>query len=337
MYRFDHQGLLGTVVELRLGPAQPAGKPGAHAGTAGSGQEAGTEAGPGWLAEDDAEALFDEALIEIERLQRLFSAFDPDSELSRWRRGKPGPTSAEFARLMADVLVWQDRTGGAFNPAVGRVSALWSAAEAADRPPPPDEIAAAVAAITLPCFTLVDGRPVLQGAPCPAFSLNAMAKGFIVDRTLDHLEARARELELNIGALLLNAGGDVCHRGTNPVPVGIENPLRPYDNEPPLAVIELQERAVATSGGSRRGFRIGGRRYSHLIDPRAGYPIDYNRRAAAAVSILAPDAATADVVATAAAVMGPRDALDWVNGLDGIEGLIIDDEGVRTETDGWPR
>lgn len=92
------------------------------------------------------------------------------------------------------------------------------------------------------------------------------------------------------------------------------------------------QRAVATSGRARRGFRIDGRWYSHVIDPRTGWPVD----APASVSVVAPTAEVADVVATVVGVLGPRDGLAVAErlGYSGLGCLTIESDGRGVEQRG---
>jgi thiamine biosynthesis lipoprotein len=310
IHRFQHHGLLGTDVELRL-----FGLKARHRGKAG----------------EVARVVGD----EIERLQAIFTAFDPSSELCRWRDGTLSRPSPEFSYLMGQVLMWWERSGGAFNPLTGRLGPLWAAAERSGRAPEDHELRRTAAGLQEPCFSMTDGVAVVDG-DCRELNLNAVAKGYIVDRSLDTLEAWFEDHGLDVDAMVVNAGGDICQRGVVPSSIGIENPLRPYDNEPPLTTIELQNGAIATSGGSRRGFTVGGRRHSHLLDPRTGRPVTHT----ASITVVAGDAATADVVATAAAVMAPTDAVDWIDSLSGdsagpMAAMVIRPDGARHVTAGW--
>jgi thiamine biosynthesis lipoprotein len=128
----------------------------------------------------------------------------------------------------------------------------------------------------------------------------------------------------------VNAGGDLAHRGGPPIRVGVENPLRPYDNEPPLMTIEVADAGLATSGRARQGVRIGGVWHSHVVDPRTGRPVDD----VASVSVTACDAGTADVMATVLGVLDLDEALAWASAR-GLAMLRIAPDGSRASTTGW--
>lgn len=307
---FRHQPLLGTVVEVRCDGAD-------------EDRAAGSSA---------AEAADAAVVAEIERLERIFTVHDPGSELRRWQRGEidgPGP---ELSEVLASALDWQRRSGGAFNPAAGAVVALWRAAEARGEPPTPAE-QAAVAAVVGPPIYHVDpsGVPRLDvaiepGAERGVIDLNALAKGWIVDRAM----AAGRAAAPPSADLVVSAGGDLRHTGPGSARIGIENPLRPYDNEPAIVTVELADAGLATSGRARRGFRIGGRWYGHVVDPRTGGTADE----VAGISVVAPDAATADVLATILGLMAPADAA--AHGDDeGVAVLVVAPDGTVTANERW--
>ena len=305
-FRYQNPALLGTVVDLSF------------------------DAVDDRLA-DSAGAFF---LAETTRLQAVFNVFDETSELARWCSGAlPGSaTSDELAELMTDALFWHRATDGIFNPLVGELSVVWAEAETAGREPDPDRLLTVAASIAAPRFELAGGRPEPTG-DCRRLNLNAIAKGWIVERALSTTVDRYDEID----NLLVNAGGDLRHHGSGRAKIGIENPARPFDNEPPLAVIEIANEAVATSGGARRSFRVGGRRVSHVLDPRSGQPAE----SATSASVLAGSAAVADVMATVAGVLAPAEAVAFVDGNEAlttrsVAALIVAHDGALHRSRRWP-
>lgn len=304
VHRFRHHPLIGTVVEtvVELPDAVP---------------------------DDEAHRLarhLDEVVVaEMVRLERVCSAFDPASELERWKRGEVPEPSADLSDVLAAALAFQEGSAGTFNPMVGVLTDAWRAAAAAGAPPAPAGLERLAASIADPRYALdSSGRPVATG-DCSGFQLNAFAKGWIVDRALD---VACRD---GVAAsVTVNAGGDLAHRGDRPTRVAVENPLRPYDNEPPLMTIELADAGLATSGRARKGVRIGGRWYSHVVDPRTGRPVDD----VASVSVVARDAGTADAMATVLGVLGVDEALAWATER-GLALLRIAPDGSRVSNAAW--
>lgn len=257
------------------------------------------------------------ALDEVLRLQAVFSVYDPASDLCRWRSGLSVDTASALLPLVARAETWRRRSGGAFHPGAGTLVDRWRQAELDDELPSTDELAVLVAHL----------RSVEP--PTSDYSLNAIAKGAIVDAAMAAAVAVA-----GVEQVVVNAGGDLAHRGPDPVVVGVENPLRPYDNEPPLTRLMVADGAVATSGRARRGFRVGGRWYGHVLDPRTGWPVE----SVASVSVLARTAEDADAVATVVGVLGPDDGLAIaadVTGDQGIGCLVVDAVGDEWRNDVW--
>ena len=252
-----------------------------------------------------AEAVFD----EVRRLERVFNWFDGDSELRRWSRGEAAP-GEELATVVALAEYWKMRSGGAFDPAAGELVTLWQNAENDGRVPRTSEIAVTMAAMA----TSVHRH-----------NLNAIAKGWIVDRAVEHVVAEGA-----VHSLIVNAGGDLLHLDTDPIIVGIEDPRRPHDNVPPLLRVAVDNAALATSGGSRRGWIINGARYSHIVDPRTGWP----QRQIASASVIAGDVATADVVATVLTVLEVDQGLALGKEL-GVGCCIIDTAGIVHRNERW--
>ena len=272
-------------------------------------------------ATDDAavDAALTAAMAEAERLEGVFTAFDEASDLNRWRRGELAPPPDELARVLALAATWRDRSGGAFDPAAAALVACWSRAADDDRRPTAAELTAARADMA---------RPLPDPHHPPPWNLNALAKGAVVDAAVAAALAVAGVVDV-----LVNAGGDLCHRGPEPVLVDVEDPRHPHDNAAPLVRVAVGDGALATSGGARRGWTIGGRWYSHVLDPRTGEPVDH----VASASVLAADAATADVVATVCSVLAPADGVAFVDDLDepGVACLVVEPDGTQHRSRDW--
>jgi len=313
VHRFVHQPLLGTVVEVRVG--------GRAVATEGSGP-----ADPAEPAE-----LVDAAVVaEIRRLEAVCSVHDPDSELQRWKSGRSARPGPELAAVLAAALDWQARSGGRFTVQAGLAVRRWRAAEASGTVPDARELAELAAAMAVAPYRVgTDGVPIATG-DVSGVDLNAFAKGWIVDRAVEAGLAALRAAGVADDGIELsvNAGGDLRHVGATPVQVGIENPLRPYDNEPPLTTIALCGAGVATSGRARRGFRVGDHWFGHVIDPRTARPVD----TVASISVVARDAATADVLATVLGVLAPAAAVDEATRFE-VACMVVDPAG-RVLTNG---
>ena len=277
-------------------------------------------------SDDEAERLAaaaEDAVAEMVRLQGVFSVYDHGSELSRWRAGETDAVSAELHDCLAAAERWWRVSGGAFHPAAARLRTLWLAAEAAGTLPSDDALAEVVAGLSALPFAVHHGR-VERTGDCSGVDLNAIAKGFIVDRAV----ATAARFP-GVVDVLVNAGGDLRHEGDRELKVGVEDPADRGGN--PAAVVALEGGALATSGSVHRGFRIAGTWYGHVLDPRTGRPVDGRP----STTVRARDATTADAAATVVNVMGWPAVEPFVADLPDVAVLTIDAAGAVLHGDGW--
>ncbi len=267
------------------------------------------------------------AVAEFERLEAILSAYRPDSEWCRWRAGlndQPGP---ELLAVLTLAARWHSLSAGAFNPRAGVLRARWLKAVAEGVPPSREEMKALTGAIADLPYAVI-GSALERTADCTGLDLHAIAKGWIVDRA----DERALAVD-GVTEVLVNAGGDLAHHGGQPITVGIEDPRRPFDNAPPLRRVSLADGGLASSSGSRRPIVIAGRRFSHVLDPRTGWPVEHTLAATA----IAPDSATADVMATVVGVLPADEALAFADRIDGGACHLLDAGGAEHTSARWPR
>lgn len=299
---FQHENVLGTSLELRV--------------------RAPSEA--------EARRLESAALAEFDRLNALFSTYAPESELSRWQRtrGEAVQVSPELMDLMQASDQWRARTGGAFNPGVEVLTRLWTAAAVEGKEPAAADLSAMVTLIAAPAWRLEVAAGTatrLVGFPV---SFDAIAKGAIIDRA----GAAALAAVPSVSALVVNSGGDLRTWGDMSHLVAITNPHASADNGPAIATVNLENAAIATSGGYRRGFVVNGVERSHLIDARTGRPAG----SVASASVIAPDAATADVLATAFSILDPKASAQIAEEIPGVAFLLITSDGGIIRSNRWP-
>ncbi len=220
----------------------------------------------------DAAQVEQAVLAEIERLSAILSTYDPASEISRVSLGA-AVESPELAELLAAYATWSTHTDGALDVRLAHVTRLWREAAQTGRAPTAAALRAAL-----------DQRGALN--------VDALGKGFIIDRAV----AVARRLA---PAGLLNIGGDLRAWGDVIWPVGVADPREPADNAAPLAIFGLRDAAVATSGGYARFTTIAGENYSHLIDPRTLTPAT----CLASATVIAADCLTANALSTAGCLL----------------------------------
>jgi thiamine biosynthesis lipoprotein len=175
-----------------------------------------------------------------------------------------------------------------------------------------------------------------KGALDPAlglrFDVDGIAKGYILDRALQ----RARRAAPKASGIRIDIGGDAVYWGRQESGdawhVDIADAKRPIDNQPGIARLRLASQAIAASGHHSRGYTIGRRQLSHILDPQDGWPLSY----APGATVVAADAATADALATALTVMPIRDGIALVDRIDGAAALVVSDAGIPFFSARWP-
>jgi len=148
--------------------------------------------------------------------------------------------------------------------------------------------------------------------------LASIAKGYAVDQVSDLLRASGMENFLvEIGGEVLAAG---YRKDGKPWQVGINQPSTSASTMDVYQAVPLHNRAMATSGDYRNYFESDGKRFSHIIDPRTGYPVNND---VVSVSIVADNCLFADGLATAIMVMGPEHGMALIRSLKDVEGFVI--------------
>ena len=220
-------------------------------------------------------------LHEFDRLHRMLHAWQP-SELTQLNAaiasGEQATVSPELAGLLADAQAIAARGDQLFDPAIGRLIALWGfhSDEFKQQLPPQDQLDDLVEAAPTMADLVIEGNRVSSEKPEVAIDLGGYAKGYALDRAAAILRGRG------VNNALINIGGNVMALGSKdgqPWRVGIAHPRAPTA----LASLPLLDgEAVGTSGDYQRYFELDGKRYCHLLDPRSGRPAT----AAQAVTVL---------------------------------------------------
>jgi thiamine biosynthesis lipoprotein ApbE len=300
-YEFPHENVMGTSMELLVRAD----------------------------SEEAARAAEARALGEIDRLAAIFSGYDTSSEFRRWQatRGTPAKVSPELFELLAASDAWRERSGGAWDPRVQALTGLWSRCAKLDRLPTDAELAEAKALMGRAAWRLDAANGTAEHLSACPLSLNSIAKGYIIGRACEAAMDRGK----GVRGVLLNIGGDVRVVGDVARTVGIAPPLGDSETAEPIAVVEVRDRSVATSGSSQRGVLIGGAWYSHIFDPRTGRP----SRHVAGATVIAERAADANALATTLNVLPVEEGLRLVKSLPGFECLIVAADGRVRTSDGW--
>jgi thiamine biosynthesis lipoprotein len=275
-------------------------------------------------SESDARHAADLAFARIAELDARLSDYRPESELSRLTHGpidRPIPVTADLMAVLSAAQGLAERSAGAFDITVGPLSKLWRRARRQIELPEPSEVAAARAVTGFRLVTLDQAaRTATIHKAGMLLDAGGIAKGFAADEALAVLRARG------LGRALVALGGDVAAGEAPPGSAGWQVGIAGLDagTVAPSSPLVVEKAGVSTSGDAEQWVEINGRRYSHIVNPHTGVGITGRRT----VSVIARDAMTSDMLATALSVMAPDDALALADRTAGAAAQI----GVAGET-----
>ena len=299
VFAFHHEGVLGTSLDLQF--ATPDAQQAAAAESA--------------------------VLAEIERMRKILSTYDPASEISKVNAAT-GTVSC--AQEILDVLSaydwWNAKSGGAYNGHLGELIRVWRTAEQAGTMPDAAVLQRVVAALRVPAWKIDVAAKTVTRTTAQALNVDSLGKGFII------LKAAAIARAKSPQGFMINIGGDIF-AGGRVWPVGVADPKSSADNAAPLTRLKLKDFAISTSAAYERGYTIAGKRYSHILDPRTGYPAG----GAASATVIASSNAVANALATTLCVLKPEEGLALAKTIPGVDCLIVGTDGRQFRTVGFAK
>lgn len=261
------------------------------------------------------------AILEITRIEKLISSWDPasqTSEINRMAGVRPVRVDAELSNLILRSKKISDLTGGAFDISYASMDQLWKFDGSMKDLPSKEAL--------LPAIALIDYRKIIidskeQTVFLPEkgmkIGFGAIGKGYAANQARKVMETEG------ISNGVVNAGGDLIAWGKQADgqdwQIGI---VDPNSEDKLYAWLNINDLAVVTSGDYERFVVIDSIRYAHIIDPRTGYPV----KGVKSVTVVSPDAEISDALATAVFVLGPEKGITLINKLNGIECLMVTDD-----------
>ncbi|OBU20708.1 FAD:protein FMN transferase [Photobacterium aquimaris] len=248
----------------------------------------------------------------LELVNDQMSTYRPQSELSLFNKApanKPFPVSAATAKVIAEALRISKVSNGAYDVTVGPVVNLWSfGPEARPESIPTDkDIETRLSEVGYHHLQVLAGNKLVKDEAKLYVDLSSIAKGYGVDVVADYLKD-----DLHVKNFMVDVGGELRLQGKNQANVlwriAVEKPV---ENERAVQeILQAGNMAIATSGDYRNYFDENGVRYSHLINPKTGRPIDNH---VVSVTVIAPSCMTADAYATTFSVMGEDESIALAN------------------------
>lgn len=272
--------------------------------------------------EEHAHKSLEQAVQEIQRIEALLTTYNDHSETAAINAAaglQPIKVSAEVFQLIQRANKISAITQGAFDISYGSLDKrFWNFDQHMTSLPDKETARQSVRLINYKNIILDEAaQTVFLKEKGMRIGFGGIGKGYAAER------AKAVLLQAGIQSGVVNAAGDLTAWGLQPDgekwTVGI---AAPDGTHHPFSGMQITDKAVATSGSYEKFVVINGKKYSHTIDPKTGFPV----LGIKSVTIISPNAEIADAIATPVMVMGVKVGLDLINQLNGIECIIIDDD-----------
>ena len=270
--------------------------------------------------------LLTECMNLCDKYEKIFSRTASDSELYKLNHRQLTPVdgtdntyqvSDSLAELIQKGLYYSDLSDGAFDIAIEPLTSLWDFT--AEDPQVPDDSLIQAALPKCDYHNISVDRvknEITLNTDDTAIELGAIAKGYIADRLKDYLVSR------NVKSAIINLGGNVLCIGEKPdnsaFKIGIQKPFA--DRSETIAVMDIRDKSVVSSGIYERCFEQDGTLYHHLLNPETGYPYD---NGLIAVTIISDKSVDGDALSTTCFALGLEDGMKLAESLDDVQAFFV--------------
>ena len=269
--------------------------------------------------------LLTECMNLCDKYEKIFSRTASDSELYQLNHSELTPVagtedtdqvSNPLAELIRKGLYYSELSEGAFDIAIEPLTSLWDFT--AEDPQVPEDrlIQEALTKCDYHNVSVSDNNEVILKTEDTAIELGAIAKGYIADRLKDYL------ISQGVKSAIINLGGNVLCIGGKPddssFKIGIQKPFA--DRSETIAVMDIKDKSVVSSGVYERCFEQDGTLYHHLLNPRTGYPYD---NGLIAVTIISDESVDGDALSTTCFALGLEDGMKLAESLDNVQAFFV--------------
>lgn len=269
-----------------------------------------------------AEKNIDKSIDEIRRIENLISEWKPETQISEVNKNagiKPVKVDPEVFALTEKGIYFSKLTDGAFDISIVAMDKIWKFDDSMNELPSEECIKNSVKNVGYQNIILdKTNSTIFLKNKGMKIGFGSIGKGYAADKT--------RELMKSFGvkAGIINASGDISTWGTQPDgkpwAIGINNPFK---DDKIAAVLFLNENAVTTSGSYEKYAEIHGKRYSHIMNPKTGYP----STGLTSVTVVGPNATMANGFSTSIMVLGKKEGLKLIKKFPEYQYLLITDSG----------
>ena len=270
--------------------------------------------------EQRAWEIIEQCKVEVNRIEQLISEWIETSEVSRinsYAGVKPVQVSSELYQLIARSIQIGELTQGAFDITFHALDGLWKFDGTQKRPVDSILINNALRKVGYQQIQLLDSNFVYLPIKGMSIGFGGIGQGYAVDKVNNLMQKKNQQ------NYVINSSGDVFASGLgadgSTWKVGVANP---YDKTEIIRWLEVDDKAVVTSGNYEKYFEFEGKRYAHIINPKTGWPT----QDIVSVTVINPYTEIADALATSIFVLGVEVGIDLVNQLPETHCIIIDDK-----------
>ena len=271
--------------------------------------------------EKEGNKYIDSAIFEIARIEKLISSWDVNSETSLINKLsgiQPIKVDKELFDLIERSIAISTLTNGAFDISYASMDRIWKYDGSMREMPSEEKISNSIKKVGYKNIIIdKEAQTVFLKLKGMKIGFGAIGKGYAADK------AKALLIEKGAKAGIINASGDLNAWGKQANGkdwmVAITNPL---NKNKVFSWLPINDSAIVTSGNYEKFVSFNGIRYSHIIDPRTGYP----STGIISTSIMTSNAELADAISTSVFVMGVETGLDFINQLKGVDCIIIDEQ-----------
>ena len=270
--------------------------------------------------------LLTECMNLCDKYEKVFSRTASDSELYQLNHRELAPVegtedtyqvSDDLAELVSEGLDYSELSKGAFDIAIEPLTSLWDFTAEDPQVPEDSLIQAALPKCDYHNISVdKDKNEITLKTDDTAIELGAIAKGYIADRLKDYLVSQ------NVKSAIINLGGNVLCIGEKPnnsaFKIGIQKPFA--DRSETIAVMDIKDKSVVSSGIYERCFEQNGTLYHHLLNPETGYPYD---NGLIAVTIISDKSVDGDALSTTCFALGLEDGMKLAESLDDVQAFFV--------------
>ena len=271
--------------------------------------------------EEIAKTSIKNCFEEVIRIEKLISSWNPASQTSKINAQaglKPVQVDFELFSLIERSVFLSSLTEGAFDISFASIAKVWDFKKKYEVLPDSAKVKNSVGLINYQWISLnkADTSVFLQKKGMK-IGFGAVGKGYAADRCKEILKSN------NIHSGVINAGGDLTVFGEKPNGdlwnVGITDPR---NQKKFITSVALKDQGIVTSGNYERFIEIKGKKYGHIVDPKSGWPV----QGLTSVTVIAQTSEFADALATTVFVMGKNKGLRFINKLNGVECILVDEK-----------